>query len=109
MNKEWNILKLECKTSENGLTNIVQRIQWNYKVTETVNGQEYSSEISGPLDLPSPSQENFTPFESLTNDQVVLWIESTMGIDQVNYLNNLLLNNINEQVSPTVVYLDPPF
>ena len=109
MNIDWNILKLECKTSENGLTNIVQRIQWNYKVTETVNGQEYSSEINGSLDLPSPSQESFIPFESLTKEQVVNWIELTMGSEYLTELTNYLLNQINEKVSPTVVYLDPPF
>lgn len=109
MEKEWIISKLKCKTSEGGLTNVVQRIKWRYKFTETVDGKEYSTELYGSLDLPEPDQNSFTLFEDLTKQQVEDWIIINMGNDYIQSLEQQLYININELISPTTVLLDPPF
>jgi hypothetical protein len=70
MDINWNILNLECKTSENGLSKVVSRIQWSCIATTTHEEKEYTTEIHGPVELSSPDPNNFVAYESLTKEQV---------------------------------------
>lgn len=109
MNINWIILKLECKTSEKGLSNVVSKIHWKCIATETYNGTTFSSEIGGPLEISSPDPDNFTIYESLTKEQIVSWITDTLGIKGTQEVYDYLQNNLNEQINPTIVVLEPPF
>jgi hypothetical protein len=109
MEINWNILKLECKTSENGLYNVVYRIHWKCIASQTSNEITYSSEISRPITISSPDPDNFTVYESLTKEQIVSWIKNTLGTQGTQEVYNYLQNSINEQINPTIVYLEPPF
>lgn len=109
MDINWNILKLECKTLENGLTNIVFKIHWTYKLSTIVNEQEYSSSKSLVTELSSPDPNNFTLYESLTKEQVIGWIEREVGVTSMESLYNELESNINQQINPVVLVLNPPF
>ncbi len=109
MDINWNILRLECKTSENGLTNIVHKIYWKCIATLTNNGKEYTAEMNGPLEIAPPNPSNFTPYESLTKEQVVKWVTDTFGVKGTQEIYDFLENNLNEQINPTTVVLSPPF
>ena len=109
MKKEWIIDKLECKTYDNGLTNVVQKIFWIYKFTETINGENFSSELSGQSELPNPNSTSFTQFEELTKEQVEGWVVTTIDPEYFQVVEEALYKNINELVSPSIVKLDPPF
>jgi hypothetical protein len=109
MDMNWTILRLECKTSENGLTNVVHKIHWKCIATEISNGITYSSEISGPLEIGPPDPNNFTIFESLTKEQVITWVNDTFGTKGIQEIYDFLQNNLNEQINPTIVSLEPPF
>lgn len=109
MDINWTILSLECKTSENGLTNVVHKIHWKCIATEISNEITYSSEISGPLEIGSPDPNNFTAYDSLTKEQVITWVTDTFGVKGTQEIYDFLQNNINEQINPTIVVLNPPF
>lgn len=109
MKINWIISSLECKTLENGLPKVVSRIQWRCEASTTHEGKEYITELYGPADMPSPDPNNFTPYENLTKEQVVQWLTDTMGEYVVQEIYNRLQNNLNELISPTIVYLNPPF
>lgn len=109
MKKEWIITKLRCKTYEQRLINVVDRIEWKYKFTKTEEGKEYTTELEGFSDLTGPNQQLFIPFENLTKEQVDGWILSTIDPVYLKWLDDQLTNNINELISPTIVHLKPPF
>jgi hypothetical protein len=109
MDMNWTILRLECKTLENGLSNVVYKIHWKCIATETINNITYTSEMQGPLEISSPNPNDFTPYESLTKEQIISWVTDTLGTQGTQEVYDYLQNNINEQINPTVVILDPPF
>jgi hypothetical protein len=109
MNIDWIILNLECKTLENGLSNVVSRINIKLVATKTYNGEEYITQLIGPLDIPPPDNANFTPYESLTKEQVINWITNTIGEQPLQKIYDRLQNILNEQINPTIVSLEPPF
>jgi hypothetical protein len=109
MEINWTISSLECKTNENGLTNVVYKVYWKCIVTETIGETTYSSEMSASLNIPSPNPDNFIQYESLTEEQVITWVKDTFGVVGVQEIYDLLQNNINEQINPTIISLTPPW
>ena len=109
MNTNWSILSLECKTSENGLSNVVYKVYWKCTLTEIIGEKTYSSEISSCSIIPSPDVNNFTQYELLTKEQVITWVLDTIGNQNLQEFYKLLQNDLNEQISPTVINLTPPW
>ena len=109
MDINWIILSLECKTNENGLTNVVYKVYWKCIATLIDRETEYTAEMHGPLVISSPDPNNFIPYESLTKEQVVTWVKDEFGVEKTQEIYDYLQNNINEQINPTIVSLEPPF
>jgi hypothetical protein len=109
MNIEWNILKIECKISENNLSNVVYKVHWECVITEFVNNQTYYSGVSASTNLSSPDPDNFILYESLTEEQVVVWLLDSIGDPAVQELYVDLIKSLNEQITPTIVSLALPW
>ena len=106
---EWKITKLKYKVSENGLSNIIDELEWTYKLTQTVNNSEYSSQVTGYFKLVEPDANSFIPFSQITEEMVGNWIEESFGEGEMANLRTRLLLSIQEQSAPTVIEIDNPF
>lgn len=93
----------QCAKSLDGLSNVVEVIYWEYKVT---NGDE-SATISGETSLSKPEDGNFIPFENLTEGTVIQWLESLNSLEYLRALVDYQLNL--EQTKKNKVNLNPPF
>jgi hypothetical protein len=102
----WEILAMNCKTSENGLTNVVESVLWKLTSTTTIDGTEYPLTSPGLTNLPSPTPEEFTDYDSLTKEQVVEWVEANTDVNEV---ITRLEQQLVERLNPTHVTLQPPF
>ena len=109
MTTDWKIEKLECKVSENGLSNVVYKIQWVYKVTDTINGKKYYSARRGNSSLSNPDPLSFTSYDNLTKQQVVDWIINTLGEEYITSMTTDLDNTNYYKANPVTVILNPPF
>jgi hypothetical protein len=74
MNIEWNVVNMERKTSDGFVTTV------HYTVT-AVDG-EYTASTYGTVGY-TQEEDNFTPFEQLTKDQVVGWVQTSLDKDAV--------------------------
>lgn len=83
----------------------------NYEVTG-VDG-DYSSSISDSARFSTANVDNFIPYQDLTNDIVIGWIQSLLGVDGVaNYESSIqgqIDSQINPPVTPEVTPLPPNF
>jgi hypothetical protein len=83
----------------------------NYEVTG-VDG-EYTSSISDSARFSTANVDNFIPYQDLTNDIVIGWIQSLLGVDGVaNYESSIqgqIDSQINPPVTPEVTPLPPNF
>lgn len=107
----WNISQLDCKAQEDGKTNIVVTAHWTASATDGI----YTSTAYGAQSFIYDATKAFTPFASLTLDQVVSWVQEGMGVDAVTALQENLDKRIADQkvpptVSPTLPWipLDEP-
>lgn len=109
MDLNWNISKLECKTSENGLINIIHKIHWSCIATSSSNDILYSTEVYGSTILSSPDPNNFVSYESVTKEKVVEWLLEALGEKPLQEITAQLQSNLNEQINPSIVSLNLPW
>lgn len=69
---EWKIMNAIKKPSLNGMDNVITRIVYEYKGTDSESG--YSFTKLGGLDLAAPSGDTFTAITDLTQEQVEGWL-----------------------------------
>lgn len=92
----WSVTKLEVTTYE-GLTDVVISVSWS--VTDTQ--QDITETFSG-VTLVEPPGDNFTPYDQLTEAQVLEWVfkkVSQAGTEAI------VTQRIQDKITPAI---DPP-
>jgi len=112
---KWEVESLEISPAgSNNVTNVVLSVNW--KLTAYWEGYSYSirdtSQISeGTYSLESP----FVEFKNLTESQVIGWVHSGLGYDQVLSLENQAKNQIRSDIfdipsiSSSPIIVSPPW
>ena len=106
----WLIERLLCKPVEGTLTDVVITADWRCNGTETTGSgdteQTYSGTCYGSCSFQPPSG-SFTPYEDLTQDQVLQWCYEN-GVDKTAIEANVTAQ-IENQINPPVVTLPLPW
>lgn len=98
----YEIFKLITIPSANGLSNIVEGVNWRFQVTDDAYYADYYLVTS----LSEPDSGNFTPYESLTDQQVYSWIEQNENIDQIKAIVD---EKLSEKKNPSSVEKATPW
>lgn len=72
---EWKIGQLEVVPSQDGLSNVVQTIDWTYSASDG----DCMVSTQGQTTLSEPDKSTFVEFENLTENDVITWIKLRMG------------------------------
>lgn len=99
----WNIVYIESKPSLNGLTNVASFIKWIYT---GIGPEGIEGRIEGETKIPEPQTETFIPYNSLTKEIVVSWLESTLNISDLQTRVDAQINFI---LNPPTVVLPLPW
>jgi hypothetical protein len=99
----WIIERLLVKPTEGTHTDVVITADWR------CNGSQdnYSGTCYGSTSFAPPSGSGFTPYEDLTQDQVLSWCFAN-GVDQSAIEANVTAQ-IQNQINPPVVCLPNPW
>jgi hypothetical protein len=92
----WIIERLLVKPTEGDKTDVVIIADWRCNGSQ----DQYSGTCYGSASFAAPS-ENFTPYEDLTQDQVLGWCYAN-GVDQAAIEANVTAQ-IENQINPPVV------
>jgi hypothetical protein len=98
----WIIERLLVKPTEGSLTDVVITADWRCNGTQ----DQYSGTCYGSCSFQPPSGE-FTPYEDLTQEQVLGWCYAN-GVDQAAIEANVT-QQIQNQINPPVVTLPLPW
>ena len=99
----WIIEALDCKVNEGNLQDVVYNVHWRYTAT---NKNGITTETYGAQAVLPPSGEDFTPYNELTKEQVVGWLEAIIDVPTMNLM---LDNQLNLIINPVDVTLPLPF
>ena len=98
----WIIERLLVKPTEGSLTDVVITADWRCNGTQ----DQYSGTCYGSCSFAPPSG-SFTPYEDLTEQQVLDWCYAS-GVDKTAIEANVT-QQINDQINPPVVTLPLPW
>ena len=99
----WNVTALYTETID-GEQNYV--VIANYEVVG-VDG-EYTAALSNIARFSTASVTPFVPYEDLTNDIVIGWIQDELGVDGVSNLEACIQGQIDSQINPPVTPQNTP-
>jgi hypothetical protein len=100
----WTVTQLLTETIA-GEQNYV--VIANYEVIGTDG--KYSSSISDSARFSTANVDTFIPYEDLTNDIVIGWIQALLGVDGVANYEASIQGQIDSQINPPVTPEVTPF
>jgi hypothetical protein len=99
----WKITNLKKADAIEGHTDVVVHARWTRTGVDD-DGNEGTFQGATPLRLPDPDAENFTPFEELTEEQVIEWIKGEVmamsGYDE--HIVGQITKQINAKKNPII-------
>jgi hypothetical protein len=95
----WVVEALDCAPSAEGQTNVVNTIHWRVNGTDGTN----NATVYGTQGVTYTAGSPFTAYASLTQTQVIGWLQTAMGTEKVAELQANLDAQIALLVTPTVV------
>ena len=93
----WNVTALYTQTIESEQNYVVIA---NYEVVGTDG--TFSASLSNIARFSTASVSPFIPYDQLTNDIVIGWIQSELGTDGVANLEACIQGQIDSQINPPV-------
>ena len=103
INYTWNCKTVDVYPQEGDLENVVYNVHWTLQGEDSETA--YIGSCIGTQLLNTNSISEFTPFEDLTNDQVVKWTKDMMGEEQVASMEANIAKQIYEKNNPTSITL----
>lgn len=95
----WTVTQMDCYPEADGETDVVFTVHWTLVGS---NGQ-YQGSVYGSQAVAVDPSAPFTPYADLTEAQVIGWVLSAMGAEQVASYEANVAQQIADQVNPPVV------
>jgi len=98
-NATWAIANMERHLPDGDTCpdGAVYTVHWTVSLEE--DGE--TAGAYGSIGLGAPDPASFVPFSQLTEEEVVNWVLSTLGVDQVTSIEEALHNQIQQKINPT--------
>jgi hypothetical protein len=100
----WKVERLECRPQVGALVNVVSKVHWRIFDSEAA-----VQTIYGVVEVELDESEAFTPFEELTEETVVSWVQGKLGEEKIAALETSLTQAVNARIDPPVVDMPPPW
>jgi hypothetical protein len=95
----WIIEQMDCYPQAEGQTDVVFTVHWRVNATDGT----YNSTNYGTVGVIYVAGTPYTPYAQLTQNQVVGWVQTVLGPEQVASIEANLATNIANQANPPVV------
>ena len=105
----WRVGTMECYPTYEQNIDVVFTVHWDCVGSETVNNITYNGRVYGATGVTYHSGSTFTPYNQLTQDQVIGWVWDSMGTEQKNSYESSVQTQIDNQINPPVVTLTSPW
>lgn len=105
INYEYSIDQLTVNPLLNGKSDVVTQVIW------TLNGvsNDVSGSWSSSTEVPYEQLNTFIPFEQLTKNDVLAWIESHTSPGYIDNAKIKIAADIQQQIAPDQVYMPVPW
>jgi hypothetical protein len=105
-NFKWVISSMDCAVESEGLPNVINVIHYRYNATKVEGDKTYFAETYGASSVAQPNPQNFTPYEDVTEEEVINWLEQILPVEN---MQESLEASIALQINPVEVTLPLPW
>ena len=95
----WNVVQMDAYPEYDGEQDVVFTVHW----TLTDTDGDYTGSVYGSVGVTLDPESPFTPYNELTLEQVVGWVQDALGAEQVAALEANVAQQIADQKNPPVV------
>ena len=96
----WSITSLSTVSKVDNKLNVVVLAQWTLTGTDAI-GVQASLNSSSQFTLTQGA--GYTPYDELTENQVIEWVQAELGVDGVNATKTCIENQIASIINPVVI------
>lgn len=104
--KTWGVVQMDTYPTFDNFTNIVFTVHWNLTATD---GEGHTGHTYGSVGLVVDPENGYTPYDQLTEEEVVGWVKDSLGAAQVLSYENSVAQQIADQINPPVIKLPLPW
>jgi hypothetical protein len=98
---KWNIASLGTVPTLDNLTNAVVAVTWQCQGQQLkINSSDVLTATRTGTIYVTPNTNSYTPFESLTELQVMTWVNENLGADAMMMTNQQVIADIYQQQHP---------
>jgi hypothetical protein len=97
----WQVTRMDCYPQADGETDVVFTVHWTCSGQQVSAGNTYTGSVYSTCAVPAPTGGSFTPYNQLTEQQVLGWIWAN-GVDQA-ATEAAVQQKIENQINPPVV------
>ena len=101
----WNVVHMNEYPEFDGEQDVVFQVHWTLTGTEG----EYTGSVYGSVGVSLDAESPFTPYNELTLEQVIGWVQDALGAEQVAAYEANVAQQIADQQNPPVVSLPLPW
>lgn len=101
----WLVEQMTSYPEKDGYSDVVFTVNWRVNA----NDGNYSATTYGSIGVTLDPEAPFTPYAQLTQEQVVGWVQSAMGAEQVAAIEFNLTTQIGNLINPPTVTLPNPW
>lgn len=95
----WAVVQMDAYPEYDGEPDVVFTVHWTLAATDGT----YTGSVYGSIGVSLAEGSTFTPYADLTEAQVIGWVQSAMGAEQVASYEANVAGQIEAQINPTVV------
>jgi hypothetical protein len=102
----WDCRTVDVYPTSGDNTDVVYNVHWRLTgVSDQLdaNDNPYSATVIGTQTLSTEEIVDFVPFEELTHEQIVTWVQDAIGAEQVTQMEDNVNNQIDSLITPTSV------
>lgn len=96
---KWSVRNIFCHPNVDGKENVVFNVQYNVQATDGKNSFAVERSQEFELDL----SKQFTPFNQLTEEQVLDWVKSALGNDSITQIQVNLDEIVTKLSNPPII------
>ena len=95
----WAVQQMDAYPEYEGEPDVVYTVHWTLTGTDGT----YAGSVYGSVGVSTSTSGAFTPYEDLTEVQVVGWVQDALGEEQVAAYEANVAQQISDQINPPVV------
>lgn len=95
----WTVVQMDAYPELDGETDVVFTVHWTLTGTDGT----YTGSVYGATGVTVDPDAPFTPYADLTQAQVIGWVQSALGAEQVAAYEANVATQIADQINPPVV------